>query len=200
MKKLIPCFLVLALLSWMTPVSAQPFTLDPRIKPVELKLTDYRPKGESKPNGRMGHKVFTQTKDTAYYFVKGLSMYSPTYVSLNSTSPDADIEVKLCQENWRSFHREAKVAGQEFWSANFKTEGDFGIMVIARHLPVRYVLLGWTGKELKMELPSVFKAPGAATNSESPGWIRKNGVMVAIIISALAIIGFLIYKLKQKKS
>ncbi len=181
-------------------LQAQPFTLDPRIRPVELKLSDYRQPGDAKPNGRMGNKMFTQTNDTSYYFVKGLSMYSPTYISLNSTSPDADLEVRLCQENWKSFHRKSAIAGQETWSENFKTEGDFGVMVIAKKTPVRYVLLAWTGKELKMELPSVFTGPETATTAARTGWLGRNKLLVVVAAGALLIIGVLVYKLKQKRS
>ena len=125
-------------------------------------------------------------------------MYSPTYFSLNSSDPDADIKVNLCKENWHAFHQTGQVKGKEIWKSNFKTEGDFGIMVIANKMPARYVLLVWTGDEMKIEMPSVFKRAGAAALQRG-GWFANNKTIVIIGAAALLLILFLLLKLKNKK-
>jgi hypothetical protein len=179
--------------------AAQPFNLDENIRPVELNFEEYKKEGEDKPKGRISMNTYSQENDTAYYFIKGLSMYSPTYFSLNSADPAADIKVSLCKENWHTFHQTGNVKGKSIWKSNFKTEGDFGIRVVANKKPAHYVLLVWTGDEIKVELPSVFKSgdPAAATGSS---WFKKNMLVVIGAIVALLVIGFLLFKLKNKKS
>lgn len=179
--------------------SAQPFNLNDRIAPVELNFEEYKKEGADKPKGRISMNILTQENDTSYYFIKGLSMYSPTYFSLNSTDPAADIKINLCKENWNTFHHQGEVKGKGIYKNNFKTEGDFGIMVIANKKPAKYVLLVWTGDEMKIEMPSVFK-PADGKGGSSGGWFKKNSTIVIIGAIALLIIAFLLYKLKNKKS
>lgn len=180
-------------------LAAQPFNLTESVQPVELSFTDYKKEADDKAKVRISMNTLSQDKDTMYYFIKGLSMYSPTYFSLNSTDPDADIKVNLCKENWHVFHKTGEIKGKGIWKSNFKTEGDFGIMVIAHKKPVRYVLLVWTGDEMKIEMPSVFTNVDAAVMSGG-GWFKKNLVAVIIGAVALLIIVFLLFKLKKKKT
>ena len=178
--------------------AAQPFNLNESIQPVELIFTENKKEGDEKAKGRISMNTLSQEKDTMYYFIKGLSMYSPTYFSLNSADPGADIKVNLCKENWHTFHQTGAVKGKSIWKSNFKTEGDFGIMVIANKKPVRYVLLVWTGDEMKIEMPSVFKSGDAASVSGG-GWFKKNMLVIIIGVVAVLIIAFLLFKLKNKK-
>lgn len=180
-------------------IKAQPFNLDENVKPVELKFEEYKKQGEEKAKGRISVNTLTQEQDTAYYFIQGLNMYAPTYFSLNSNQPGADISIKLCKENWKTFHRSGEVKGKSLWKSDFKTEGDFGIMVIANKKPVTYVLMVWTGDELKVEMPSVFK-PADASSAGGGGWLKKNMILVIVAAAALLIIAFLLVKLKKKKS
>lgn len=199
MKIKIYRLLLFALLQMMQEkIMAQPFNLTETVQPVELNFTEYKKDGDDKAKGRISMNTLSQESDTMYYFIKGLSMYSPTYFSLNSSDPDADIKVNLCKENWHSFHQTGDVKGKGIWKSQFKTEGDFGIMVIANKKPVRYVLLVWTGDEMKIEMPSVFKSAGAAALQES-GFFAKNKTIVIIGSAALLLILFLLFKLKNKK-
>ena len=180
--------------------SAQPFNLDDRIAPVELNFEEYKKEGDAKAKGRISMNTLSQEKDTMYYFIKGLSMYSPTYFSLNSSDPGADIKVNLCKENWKTFHHQGEVKGKGIYKNNFKTEGDFGIMVVANKKPAKYVLLVWTGDEMKVDMPSVFKGGDTAASKGGRGWFKKNMTLVIIAAVALLIISFLLVKLKKKKS
>jgi hypothetical protein len=200
MKKrnlLLPLIIFFLLLHHQT--IAQPFNLEERIQPVELKFEEYKKEGDAKAKGRISINTLTQDNDTSYYFIKGLSMYSPTYFSINSADPAADIKVNLCKENWHKFHHTGTVKGKGIWKNNFKTEGDFGIMVIANKKPAHYVLLVWTGDEIKVELPSVFKS-GDSAGASGGGWFKKNMMVVIVGIVALVVILFLLFKLKNKKS
>jgi hypothetical protein len=197
MKHKILWLLLLLLVSAST--IGQPFNLTESVQPSELSFTGYKKEGEDKAKGRISVNTFNQEQDTAYYFVKGLSMYSPTYFSLNSSDPGTDLKVNLCKENWHSFHQSGTVKGKEIWSSRFKTEGDFGIMVIANKKPARYVLLVWTGDEMKIEMPSVFKS-SSTTNGVGSGWLATNKWLVIAVTAALALILFLFLKFKKKKN
>ena len=178
---------------------AQPFNLTESVQPIELNFTEYKKDGAEKAKGRISINTLSQEKDTMYYFVKGLSMYAPTYFGLNSTDPAADIKVNLCKENWHSFHQTGDVKGNGIWKSQFKTEGDFGIMVIANKKPVRYVLLVWTGDEMKIEMPSVFKTANSATISEG-GWLKRN-MWLVVGGAVIVLIGlFVLFKLKKKSN
>lgn len=179
---------------------AQPFSLDDRINPRELVFEPYKKEGAEKAQGRISMNQLTQDADTAYYFIKGLSMYSPTYFSLNSSDPGADIKVLLCKENWKTFHHTGEVKGKGIYKNNFKTEGDFGIMVVANKKPANYVLMIWTGDEIKVELPTVFKGADGTSGSSSGGWFKKNMTLVIVAVVALLVISILLVKLKNKKS
>ena len=142
--------------------------------------------------------TFRQDKDTLYYYVKGLSIYSPTYFSLNSSDPNAGITVNLYKENWHNIHHTGDIKGKGIWNSKFKTEGDFGIMVIAHKKPAKYVLLVWTGEEMKIEMPSVFKTANAAYIGGG-GWLGRNKMTIIIGIAVLLVVSFLFFKLQKKK-
>jgi len=197
MKNKILLLLVIWLLAHIG-AKAQPFNLTESVQPVELVFTEHKKEGAEKAKGRISLNTLDQERDTMYYFIKGLSMYSPTYFSINSADPAADIKVNLCKENWHSFHQTGEVKGKEIWKSQFKTEGDFGIMVIANKKPVRYVLLVWTGDEMKVEMPSVFKVANGAVIPEG-GWLKRNMTAVAIGAAVLLLLLFLVFKLKKKK-
>ena len=191
--------LPVSLLMAGTRLLAQPFNLTESVQPTELIFTDYIKTGETKPDGRISLNPLTQDVDTSYYFIKGLSMYAPTYFSLNSTDPAADIKINLCKENWHVVHHTGNVNGKGIWSCKFKTEGDFGIMVIANKKPVRYVLLVWSGNDLKVEIPSVFKT---ATEDDMKGgsWFKRHMMWLIGGALVLILIAFILIKPKNKRS
>lgn len=192
---LLPCLLAFNF------IHAQPFNLEERIQPVELSWKDYVKEGSDKAKGRISLNELTQEQDTMYYFIKGLNMYAATYFSVNSAEPDADIKIHLCKENWKTFHRTGEVKGKSLWKADFKTEGDFGIMVVTNKKPTQYVLLVWTGEEMKVEMPSVFKGADEKGSSPSGKSGKSNNTLLIVGgVLALGVIGFLLYKLKQKKT
>src|SRR5687767_4065838 len=101
----IVCFLLPVCLLACQRLIAQPFTLTESVQPVELNLTEYKKDGDDKAKGRISVNTYQQDKDTLYYYVKGLSIYSPTYFSLNSSDPNAVITVNLYKENWHNIHQ-----------------------------------------------------------------------------------------------
>jgi len=55
------------------PSPAQPFTLDEKIKPTELKLADYKAESDT-GQGRLAQISITQTDPSQYFFVEGVSI------------------------------------------------------------------------------------------------------------------------------
>ena len=86
---------IISLLLCSGVVMAQPFTLDKKLKPVQLKLHKYNSPNEPKAKGRISISQTTQTDDTTFYFVKGASIYSPVYFSIKTNDPSNTIEVSL---------------------------------------------------------------------------------------------------------
>ena len=172
---------------------SQPFTLD-SMKVTELKLVKYTPKDE-KGKGRINLTQVTQVKDTMYFFVNGLSMYSPTYVGITAREKDKKIKVQLHKWNWKDILRSGSTDDKGHWEDKFKTETDFGIMVICKDKPVDYALTVWTGEEAKPELPTVFSNDKKAAGSGS-GFLKKNWMYIVIGLLVI-VIGFMFVKRKK---
>src|SRR5260221_8450565 len=105
--------------------AAQPFTLDQKIKPAELKLQPYHGGGHAE--GRLAETEITQTEPTQYFFVQGLSIYSPDYVGVTGEDPSEHLTVSLHKETWEQAHRHGEISGAGHWDARFKTSGEVGI-------------------------------------------------------------------------
>lgn len=182
---------------------AQPFNLDPNIEPVELKLLPYSPKDPAREmeKGRMNITRVTQVKDTLYYFVQGASIYSPVYVGVTSLDPANKVDVRLCKMNWKNLDRSGTTDEKGQWSAKFKTENDFGIMVIPQSKPAKYTLLVWVGNEAKLELPPVLGADVKKEDAKKEDGKGGGGtnMILYIIIGVLAVAVAYLF-IKRKKS
>jgi hypothetical protein len=179
---------------------AQPFTLDDRIQPTELVLVDYK-KADTLRRGKINITEVTQNKDTSYYFVKGLSMFSPVYFGITTKDEGSNIKVNLCKDNWKTINRNGETGSKKHWDAQFKTEGDFGIQVIAENKPAHYALLVWAGNEAKdVGITSPFKEGATPVNpgKTKDGNFLKDNFMYIIIGLLVVIIGLLVLKLKRK--
>jgi hypothetical protein len=181
---------------------AQPFSLDERVKPTELNLVDYK-KTDTLRKGRINITEVTQHQDTSYYFIKALSMYSPVYVGLTAKPEAGNIKINLCKDNWHAINRNGETGDKGHWQDIFKTEGDFGIMVIADKKPADYTLVVWVGDEAKdVGITSPFKDKDSksGTAANKGGSFLKDNLMYIIIGLLVIVIGFLFYKMKKNKS
>lgn len=205
MEKMIRKFILTGSLfcGFITSANAQPFSLDERVKPTELNLVDYK-KTDTLRKGRINITEVTQHQDTAYYFIKALSMYSPVYVGLTAKPEAGNIKINLCKDNWHAINRNGETGDKGHWQETFKTEGDFGIMVIADKKPAGYTLVVWVGDEAKdVGIASPFKdadSKAAVTGKKGGGNFLKNNLMYIIIGLLLVVIGFLFFKMKKNKS
>lgn len=189
---------VLALLSG-GQLRAQPFTLD-NITPTELLMVDYK-KDDTLRRGMINVTTVTQVKDTAYYFVKGLSMFSPVYFGLTAAEGNGNIRVQLCKDNWKMANRSGETGDKRHYQEQFKTEGDFGIMVIADQKPASYTMITWMGKEAKdVGIDSPFKEGGADPVKGSGGNFLKDNYLYILIALLVAVIGFLVFKMRKNKN
>lgn len=188
---------LLAILLIGKSVSAQPFNLKKEIKPTELKLISFNPK-DAKKKGRINLTQVVQVKDTAYYFVKKLSIYSPILVSVAAADPANPVQVSLHKWNWKTESRPGKSTNEKgYWEEKFATEGDFGIMVVASHQPASYNIYVWVGDETKVNIETAFKP----YTGSSSGLLNKKNIFMAIgILLAIAAAWFFLKRKKMNKT
>jgi len=186
---------LLAALSIAQPLMAQPFTLNDKIKPTELTLAPYRG-ANGRADGRMYGAVIAQTQEVQYFFVRGVSIYSPDVVSIAAENPSTPIQVSLHKEIWDKPNLQGQTDAAGRWDAKFRTSGDFGIRVAADKLPVTYAVLVWVGNEIDLPLPSPFRKSGGAPAGRSFGGI---GVYVIAGLLIVAIVAALLFKFKPAR-
>lgn len=178
--------------------------MDTSINPMEIKLRPFKPNNKDSvfQKGKLNIVRVNQMKDTLYYFVQGASIYSPVYVGLTSLDPSIKVKVQLYKMNWKNADRTGVTNTKGHWSEKFKTENDFGIMVIPETKPAKYSILVWVGNEAKLEMPTVFSGEEKNdTNSGSEGKSGMSNTLLYIIIGLLAVIaGILLYKKKKSAS
>lgn len=198
MKKII---LLLLSVGCLQMAFAQPFTLEKDVNPTKLKFHKFSPPSDPKVKGKLNVTEVTQVKDTMYFFTNEVSIYSPVYVGVTTADKANPLEVRLAKMNWKTPDRSGNTGSTGHWEEKFKTETDFGIMVIAKNKPAKYSLIVWNGDEVNLDMPSVFtndKGKTAEVKKGGEGFFKKN--MLYIIIGLLVIVvGFLVFKLKNKK-
>jgi hypothetical protein len=184
---------LLAIIGATRTAGAQPFTLDQKIKPTELKLQPYGTKG-SRADGRVYAAEITQTEPTQYFFVQGLSIYSPEYVGVTGEDPSAKLAVSLHKETWEQAHRQGEVAANRRWDARFKTSGDFGIKVTADHVPAKYALLVWSGAEVDAPIPSPFTGSTTGRKTTAGASSPMLYVIIGVLVIALVVVTAIKFK------
>lgn len=199
MKKFLILFFLMVM---VTGLMAQPFTLEKEVKPIKLTFHKFNPPAEPKAKGKLNVTEVTQVKDTMYFYTNEVSIYSPVYVGVTATDKDNPLEIRLAKMNWKNADRSGSTGSSGHWEEKFKTETDFGIMVIAKNKPASYALVVWNGDEVNFEMPSVFNSGADKTTGvkkSGDGFLKKN-LMYIIIGLLVIVVGFLVYKLKNKKS
>jgi hypothetical protein len=193
---MIKIVLIITLLFCSIVSRAQPFTLDKKFKPVQLKLHKFNPLKEPKAKGSISITEVMQKEDTLFYFVKGASIYCPIYVGLQSgDSANSTIDISLHKLSWKRAERSGTTDATGHWEQQFKTENDFGIQVIVKEKPTVYSLMVWVGDEVKMELPTVFKK---GTIPKGGNFFKDN--LLYLIIGGLVMILLILFIKFKKKS
>lgn len=155
-KKIIVALIVV--MAVLGKAAAQPYTLDKKIKPIELKMFEYKKAGDSLMNGKLHSSVFKQEKDTAYFFVKGAGIYQTVIVAIANKKSNQVLNVALCKDSWNKPDRMAKVESSKTYYEKFRTEGSFGIRVIPRQAKNEYQIMVWISDEPKnIKIPNAFR-------------------------------------------
>lgn len=170
-KKLL--FTLAVLLYFVGLAIAQPYTLDKKIKPIQLRLIPYSgDKGDSTWKGQVNFTTVTPKKDTTYFFLNGLSVYQPVFLS--ATGKKNIVEIILCKNTWKSADQKGNLKTTGKWETHFKTEGSFGIMVITKTREP-YQLFTWVGKPLRgKDIGAPFKKQEAKAGSNSKTKAKKS--------------------------
>lgn len=188
-------------------IMAQPFTLDTSVHVVEIKMRPFNPKGMDDKKGKLGIVHVRQVKDTAYFFCKGLSIYSPVITEVFKGNPSQTMQVSLHKWNWKEASRKGTTDEKGLWMEKFKSENDFGIMVVTKGGTAVYNLFVWAGDELKLDLATPFvtheeyeKNEQKTGNEEVTGKkSKKNNTLLYIIGGViLAAIGAFVVLRKNK--
>ncbi len=138
--------------------TAQPFSLDKAINPVELKLVDYTRSPDKKWNGKIAMADVTQENENSYFYVRGLSMYQPVYFTIVAEKPSDKLNVELAKNNWKKADKTGATDAKGKWKTSFRTEGSFGIKVKKSNASSKYRLMVWVGKDAaNVGLSSPFK-------------------------------------------
>jgi hypothetical protein len=177
---------LLTVLAAERPLRAQPFTLNDKIKAAEITLQPYRA-GDAKTGGRIYSTVITQMQETQYFFVRGISIFSPDSVGIAADDPSARIQVSLHKETWEQPNLRGQTDNAGHWDTKFKTTGDFGIRVSPDRVPATYAILVWVGNEVDVPFPSPFKQSGAPEKSGgSSGRVTIYAVAGLLIVAIAA--------------
>jgi hypothetical protein len=154
-KKIFVLCIIFCLLQ--VTLHAQPFSLNKNIVPKQLPLVEFKPKDNKKLEGKINFSNVQQTTDTAYFFVKGISIYSAVHFTFKSTDAADNTKVYLCKNNWNKPDKTA-VLKNGSWDVLFRTEGSFGIMVVQGKNRKPYFLNTWVSAETtSRDIPSPFK-------------------------------------------
>lgn len=137
-------------------INAQPFALDEKIKPTELKLTDYRTE-DPRAKGKIAIIEVTQKNETLYFFAKGISIFSPVMVFVESSNKADKLAVSLHKNTWSAVERSGETDANGVWTDKFRTGGDVGIKITARKMPAKYQIVLWVGDEVDVTMPTPFK-------------------------------------------
>jgi hypothetical protein len=137
---------------------AQPFNLNKKIVPIELKMLAVKPANKPSLAGKMNLSTITQTEDTMYFFVKGAGIYQTTYFGYTGFDDKQKPTIYLCKNNWKKPEKTSDIK-QGKWNTTFRTEGSFGIMVVKNSAFCKYDLLTWISPECTdFTMPSPFKS------------------------------------------
>lgn len=210
MKPLKYLFALLTVAFFCPNLSAQPFSMDKNIKPVQLELID-----DTEVEGASG--VITNAtldKEPHYWFAK-VDMFRPVDVYVFSNYGDADFKVELANANWEDVVDTQTTGNAENGVTHFqvRTEGDFGIQVHPGSKKINYTLVIYANPPVKEFLGSAFRKArpdefktesessdaGAAIQHTNDSGGSTNTLLYILLGVALLIIGFLLAMVLNKR-
>lgn len=192
---------------------AQPFELDPKIKPIELLL-----KADTKMDGAKSIKVKGSIhKDTIRYYVKGHDVFEFVDVFVFANKGNPEFTVKLVKDNWNDVAEKQNSKKRNHGLINFKlrTWGDFGFMIYSKAKePIEFTVRVHATPPVRkyMDSPFVEATPENTSNtgfspkndtsdsSFQKGEIKSSNILIYIFVGVLLlIVGLLAGKLLGRK-
>lgn len=187
-------------------LSAQPFSIDDKIKPVKLELID-----DEKVEGASGIITNATLENDPHYWYTKVTMFQPVDVYVFSNYGEADFKVDIAYDNWKDLV-DTQTTGQAkngIVHFKIKAEGDFGIQVHPTDIKVNYTLVIYANPPIKEYLGSAFRKarPNELNPAETANNLQNNTVdsggsntlLYVLLGIALLTIGFLLAKVLNKK-
>ncbi|WP_228235862.1 hypothetical protein [Allomuricauda sp. M10] len=184
---------------------AQPYTLDKKLTPIELKLQKDTRKGHEEEKGI----VFYNKMDSlvTYHYVTGHGMFQMVDVLVSSIDGEP-LKVTLVKDNWEDVQEQQSTSSSSDDIVNFKVRsyGSFGVKVEAKEEGALYNITVLASKPIKAYLGSPFRkikdsemeagktteVSGSSTEGSDNKWLY-----IALGV-ALLVIGLLAGKLLGK--
>ncbi len=193
---------------------AQPFELDPKIKPIELALQP-----DSKTDGALGIATVSKVEENiSYYFVTGHDVFQPIDIYIFSITTEENFTVELVKDSWNDLIETKNSSSSKNGIINFKLRawGAFGFKISPLSKAVQYIILIKAGAPLKEYLGSPFveatkantgidnkentntKNDNSPSNNDKGDDTNSNIFMYIIIGLLLVVIGLLAVKFLGK--
>lgn len=190
-------------------ISAQPFTLDEKIKPVKLELTKH-PKYEGAKYAEGNYSL--NSGKTSYHYVKGHDVFQYVDIFIFSDNENADIQADLVFNTWNNIEETKHTSKSELGIINLKvrswqdigftvrsaktTNIDYSIIVNASEPIMNYLsspFVKATEENLSTTTSIEQAAPGPNTSTQI------NWFIYALIGVLLVLVGLMAGKLSARK-
>ncbi len=166
MKRSIYIFTAICLLFCSIQGIAQPFELDPKIKPLELGL---KPDGSSE--GALGIATIAEVNENpAYFFISGHDVFQPIDIYIFSITTGEQFTVHLVKDSWKDLieKKTSSESNNGIINLQLRAWGAFGFKIMPISKTAAYSILVKAGSPVKEYLGSPFvKATDDNTSSVS---------------------------------
>ncbi|NAS30462.1 hypothetical protein GTQ40_05740 [Flavobacteriaceae bacterium R38] len=196
--------LLTSLILWNQNSFAQPYTLDKKIKPIELTLKDYK---EFKGAKGLFASKRIDAGETAYFYVNGFDMLQLMDIYIFLLEKEKDLKVELAKSNWDQPEATYQLSSFEDHTINIslRTYNNFGLKITNEEsTPVNLALAVAASPPVEEYLESPFiKATPENTGTTTKGGGENLPVssLLYIIIGVLAgVIIMLIIKQRKNKN
>tara|TARA_R110000850_G_scaffold182360_1_gene307766 strand:+ start:17296 stop:18642 length:1347 start_codon:yes stop_codon:yes gene_type:complete len=207
MKSLKTLLFPVFLLAGVICIQAQPYSLDDRLKPTELKLQDDKRKGHE---GEKFLATLSTVDSTKSYYVKGHDMFQFVDVIVKGFGNENPLEASLVYDNWEDVVEKQSTRSAKDGIIHFKLRayGSFGLKIDSPSgETINYTIMVRASPQQKTYLGSPFtkikeselKAETTAGNTTGSGG-GSNTVLYIVLGIALLVIGLLAGKLLGRKS
>ncbi len=173
MKTLINILIILVMSS-MTNLYAQPFTLDKNLKPMQLDLLEVEDVEGAK--GIFASHTLTGGSDV-YYSVSGFDALQILDVHFFSLEDNNQLKIDLVKTNWKQIEKsyELQKANEGIVNFSFRSHNDFGLKITnATDVPISYAIAISASPPIEKYLKSPFVKATPQNSGISPSDEKKS--------------------------